>query len=363
MDASGATSSTSVISRWSEYASDLEVETWLRTIFIIIAIGFTFIAAPVVIFVVGFLAANLVVVLAVWQGFTLRDRDVLASFGFALICTTLFLVTVSVHSGVMPGLPIFYDLRWLQIALLGIAVLVGVGLRSWWWVVMLTTMSTSAMLGLEFWYALDAGRVQRMENWQYLAPAFTYAGSTGMFSSPPFSSEFGDRDIVALTLAAAGAIALVGSVGTAAGIVIAPRSGARQFAAWFYLVVAGIAGYSFRNVDFWLPGSLLAVMATSFLCGLLVRTRWSLAFVPLAALAGSLAYQALMISDTGVFRYWSELNCRPGGMFLDFEHNNNCSIYDELNVIKVTVIFALIPAALGRLIRFLGEILLDMFRG
>ena len=202
------------------------------------------------VFVAGFLVANIVVVLAVWRA--VRDfaiRVVLASFGFALIGSTLFLVTVSVHSGVMPGFPTFYDLRWLQIVLLVSAVLIGVGLRSWWWVVILTTTSTTAMLGLEFWHALDAGRVQRMENWQYLAPAFTYAGSTGMFSSPPFRSEFGDRDIVALTFAATGAIALAAAVGTAVGKLIAPRSGSRQFATWSYLIVAGIAGYSVRDVD------------------------------------------------------------------------------------------------------------------
>jgi hypothetical protein len=322
-----------------------------------------FLGAPMVTLVSGFVVANFVVALAVWQGVALRDLDVLASFGFALIGVTLFLVTVSVYTGVMPGFPTFYDLRWLQIVLVVSAVFIGVGLRSWWWVVILTTTSTTAMLGLEFWHALDAGRVQRMENWQLLAPAFTRAGTSGMFSSPPFSSRFGYHDIVALTFAAAGAIALAAAVGTAVGILIAPRSGSRHFATWSYFVVAGVAGYSVRDVDLFLPGSVLAVLAPSFLCGLLVRSRWSLAFVPLAALAGGLAYQGLMISDIGVFRYWSELNCHPGGMAFDLEHNSNCSIDDESFVIKITAIIALISAALGRLARFVVEILLDMFCG
>ncbi len=314
--------------------------------------------APVVMFVSGFIVANVIVVFAVWQGVALRDLDVLASFGFALIWITLFLVTVSVKSGVMPGFPIFYDLRWLQIVLLGFAVLIGVGLRSWWWVVILTTTSITAMLGLEFWHALDAGHVQRMENWQYLAPAYTYSSKGGFFSSPySFSSEFGYHDILALTFAAAGAIALAAAVGTALGNLIAPRSGSRQFATWSYFVVAGFAGYSVRDVDFFLPGSVLAVMVPSFLCGLLVRTQWSLAFVPLAAIAGGLAYQGLMISDIGVFRYWSELNCHPGGLIFDFEHRSNCSIYDESNVIKVSAFLAMLSVALGRLVRFVGTML------
>jgi hypothetical protein len=359
METPDETASISVISSWNERAPELQVETWVRAIFIaviIVAIYFMFLGAPMVALVSGFVVANLVVALAVWQGVALRDRDVLASFGFALICVTLILVTVSVYKGVMPGFPTFYDLRWMQIVLVVSAVLIGAGLRSWWWVVILTTSSTTALLGLEFWQTFDVGRIQRMQNWRSLAPAHKHVG---FMSSHPTINEFEFHDIAALTLAAAGVIALAAAAGTAVGIVIAPRSGSRQFATWSYFVVVGLAGYSVRDVDFFVPGSVLVVLASSFVCGIIVRTRWSLALVPLAALAGGLAYHGLMIADIGVFQYWSELTCRSR----EFLGPVNCSIDDESLVIKITAMLAMISVALGRLARFFGEILLDMFRG
>src|SRR4051794_674838 len=161
MDASSGPSSTNVKSGWNESVPVILDEAWARSIVILLTLFVLISQEPAVVFMTGFLVASIIVLFAAWRAVAIGDRLVFASCGFALIVSTLLLVTVSVHLGVMPGIPTFYDMRRLQIALVISAIIIGVGLRSWWWVVILTTTSTTAMLGLEFWYALDVGRVQR----------------------------------------------------------------------------------------------------------------------------------------------------------------------------------------------------------